>query len=257
MPDWSAKQYSRFEKERTLPALDLVNSIIVDEVKSIIDIGCGIGNSTAVLRKTFSKAKIVGVDSSEDMLNTAKKNNPDVEFIKLDAGKELNSISSHFDIVFSNACIQWIPEHRKLLKNLMALLNSNGVLAIQIPQQLKHPMHNVIRSVAESDKWKHKITIPRLFYTLTEEEYFCILSELSNDFRIWETTYFHDMPSHKSIVEWYKGTGMRPFLEQLNDVDKIEFEYDVLSETAKIYPIQNNNHIIFRFPRLFFTARKF
>lgn len=257
MLEWNAEQYSKFEKERTLPAVDLANSIHINNPKKIIDIGCGIGNSTAVLRKKYPYAQIIGVDSSEDMLNTARKNNPEIEFIRLDAGKELTSLSADFDIVFSNACIQWIPNHRDLLKSLMTLLNHNGVLAIQIPQQKKHPMHKVIKAVAESEKWKYKITDKRVFFFLSEEEYYDILSELSSDFRIWETTYYFDMPSHSSIIEWYKGTGLRPYLEQLNDTDKNSFEYDVLQETKMIYPLQSNNRIIFRFPRLFFTAVKF
>ena len=256
MPEWSAEQYSKFEKERTLPAVDLADSIRVNDPEKIIDIGCGIGNSTAVLRKKYPKAQIVGADSSEDMLNTARKNYPEIEFIKLDVATELASLSSDFDIVFSNACIQWIPDHRELLKSLMTLLRPGGVLAVQIPRQKKHPMHGIINAVAGSEKWRYKIKNMRASNILTEEEYYDILSELSSDFRIWETTYFHDMPSHDSIIEWYKGTGLRPYLEQLNDTDKNSFEYDVLQETKKQYPLQRNGHIIFRFPRLFFLCRK-
>ena len=256
MPEWSAEQYSKFEKERTLPAVDLADAIHINDPKKIIDIGCGIGNSTAVLRKNFPHAQIIGADSSEDMLNTAKKDHPEIEFIKLDAEKELSGLSADFYIVFSNACIQWIPDHRKLLKSLMALLKPDGILAIQIPQQRKHPMHKVINAVAGTEKWRDKIKQTRVYNILSEEEYYDVLSELSGDLRIWETVYFHDMLSHSSIIEWYKGTGLRPYLEQLNDTDKQSFEHDVLQETEKVYPLQRNGHIIFRFPRLFFTAVK-
>ena len=254
MFEWNAEQYSKFKKERTLPAIDLANSINSENVRTALDVGCGIGNSTAVLKRRFPNAKIIGADHSDDMLVAARKNNPELEFRKLDASTDLVNISDQFDVVFSNACIQWIPNHRLLIKRLMGLLNENGTLAIQIPQQSKHPMHKIVKSVAESEKWKRKISASRGFHILTEEEYFDILSGLSGNFRMWETTYFHAMPSHQSIVEWYKGTGLRPFLEQLSDSDKGEFEKDVLTETQRYYPIQQNGEIIFRFPRLFMIA---
>lgn len=256
MSDWNSEQYSKFKRERTLPTVDLANAIITDNVKSVLDIGCGIGNSTAVIKKRFPEANVIGIDSSEDMLNSARRNNPNIEFIKLDAGKEIENITERFDVVFSNACIQWIPDHKNLLKNFMKLLNDDGILAIQTPQQYKHPMHKIIKNVCESNKWKNKISASRVFHNLKEDDYFDILSDISSDFRIWETTYFHQMPSHESIVEWYKGTSMRPFLSQLSDYDKEDFERDILTETKKFYSIQKSGQIIFKFPRLFFTAKK-
>ena len=256
MFEWNAKQYSKFEKERTLPSLDLVKAIDCKNVRTTLDIGCGIGNSTAVLKKYFPNAKIIGADSSEDMLTAARKNHSDIEFIKLDAEKELDTVSDRYDVVFSNACIQWIPEHHKLLRRMFNLLNDNGVLAIQTPQQSKHPVHGIITSLADSEKWRGKIHCKRVFYNLSENEYFDVLSELSDNFRIWEVVYFHSMPSHQAIAEWYKGTGLRPYLEQLTQNDKDEFLRDFSSEIKKIYPIQKNGEIIFRFPRLFFTVTK-
>lgn len=256
MPEWSAEQYSKFKTERTLPAIELVGAINNDNVRTALDVGCGTGNSTAALKKRFPNARIIGADNSDEMLTSARKNYPELEFIKLDAEKDIVNISDRYDVVFSNACIQWIPDHRLLLKRLMGLVEKGGTLAIQIPQQAKHPMHKIIKSVADSEKWAKKIPVSRLYYTLTAEEYFDILSELSGNFRMWETTYFHAMPSHQSIVEWYKGTGLRSYLEQLSDSDKAEFENDVLTETQRFYPVQQNGEIIFRFPRLFMIAVK-
>ena len=256
MIEWNAEQYSKFKKERTLPTIDLSNSINSENVRTALDVGCGIGNSTAVLKRRFPNAEIIGADNSDDMLNAARKNYPELEFIKLDAEKDIVNISDKYDVIFSNACIQWIPDHRLLIKRMMELLKEGGTLAIQIPQQAKHPMHRIVKSVAESEKWKQKLPVSRTFHTLTEEEYFDILSELSDNFRMWETAYFHTMPSHQSIVEWYKGTGLRPYLEQLGDSDRDEFEKDILTQTQRYYPVQQNGGILFRFPRLFMTAVK-
>ena len=95
-----------------------------------------------------------------------------------------------------------------------------------------------------------------MYNNLTENEYYDILSELTDNFRIWETTYFHSMPSYKSITEWYKGTGLKPYPEQLSADDREAFLNDILQCLTDIYPMQKNGEIIFRFPRLFFTAQK-
>ena len=158
MADWSAAQYSKFKMERTLPAIDLVNAIPCGNVRSVLDIGCGIGNSTAVLAKRFPNAQITGADNSEDMLAAARRENPGISFLKLDAETELDGIKERFDVVFSNARIQWIPNHRALLKSMFSLLRDGGVLAIQIPQQSKHPVHKILQSLSESEKWCDKLT---------------------------------------------------------------------------------------------------
>ena len=142
--------------------MDLSNAINAEDVKSVLDIGCGIGNSTAVLAKKFPHAGITGVDNSDDMLATAKKENPGIAFIKLDAEKELDRIKNRYDVVFSNACIQWIPNHHKLLRELFTLLNVGGILAVQIPQQSKHPVHSIMKSLSKSEKWKNKLRVERV-----------------------------------------------------------------------------------------------
>lgn len=256
MSEWSAAQYSKFKRERTIPAFDLANSIKYENPNSVLDIGCGTGNSTAVLAKKFPEAKITGADNSDDMLAAARKENPDIEFIKLDAETELDSIKNRYDIVFSNACIQWIPNHRRLLKNLFSLLNDGGILAVQIPLQSKHPVHSIMKSLSKSEKWKSKLRVERMYNNLSENEYYDVLSELTDNFRIWETTYFHSMPSYESIIEWYKGTGLRPYLEQLSADDQKAYSNDVMQCLRDTYPIQKNGEIIFRFPRLFFLAKK-
>ena len=120
----------------------------------------------------------------------------------------------------------------------------------------KEPIHMIIAELSSSLKWKNKFDNPRIFYNLTQSEYFDLLAEVSSDFSVWETIYCHRMPSHESIMEWYKGTGLRPYLEALSENDAREFEKDVFNEVVNAYPIQANGEIIFRFPRFFFTAVK-
>lgn len=254
MPNWNPIQYEKFFKDRTQPAIDLANRLEDFAPNSILDLGCGPGNSTKVLIDKFPTAKIIGADNSDEMLKKARELYPDIEFIYLDANGDLNEVNEKFDIVFSNACIQWLPNHNKLLPKLMTLLKPNGILAIQIPMQREHPVHIIINELVNTTKWNDKIT-PRQYNNLTTEEYFDVLSHISNDFEIWETTYCHRMPSYESIIEWYKGTGLRPYLEQLTENDSKEFINDVYSKLKHQYKVQNNGEILFRFPRLFFIIK--
>ena len=131
-----------------------------------------------------------------------------------------------------------------------------GTLAVQIPSQGKHPMHRLLNEVTHRAHWADRILSHRPYNELTEEEYFDILSENASDFRMWEITYFLRMPSCESILEWYRGTGLRPYLAQLSDEDKREFEAEILEGIREIYPVQRSGEIIFRFPRLFFIAKR-
>lgn len=253
---WNSEQYLKFKAERTQPAIDLANRITVQSPTDIIDIGCGPGNSTEILKKRYPNAAVVGADNSENMLEAARKKYPDIEFIICDASRDLGRLCGKFDIVFSNACIQWVPDHHKLLREMMSLLKEGGELAVQIPMNYDEPIHKIIGETASSEKWRDKFNDPRHFYTLTPEKYYDILSEISSDFSMWQTTYFHRMKSHSNIMEWYKSTGLRPYLETLSPADKEEFEKDIFTEVEKAYPKQANGEIIFRFPRLFFKAVK-
>lgn len=255
MADWNSAQYLKFKAQRTQPAVDLAARIDINP-SEFIDIGCGPGNSTRVVKNRFPSARAVGADYSENMLEAARKDNPDCEFIRLDAGGDLSEFSGKFDLVFSNACIQWIPNHRELLPKMFSMLKNGGELAVQIPVNYDEPIHKIIGSVSASEKWREKLTNPSIFHTLFESEYFDILSDLTSDFEMWKTVYCHRMPSHDSIIEWYKSTGLKPYLDALPDEEKEEFTNEVKREVEKAYPTQKNGEIIFRFPRLFFIAKR-
>jgi|SRR5680860_45317 len=254
MVDWNSVQYLKYEKERTQPAIDLVNRIPINNPKKIIDVGCGPGNSTEVLAKKFPNSYILGIDSSENMISTAKKNYPNFEFKVLDASTNLLALENDFDIVFSNACIQWIPNHNQLLENMLGLLKKGGVLAVQTPMNYDEPIHQIIGEISQSEKWREYLPDARIFFNLTQSDYFDVLSHLSANFSMWETIYCHVMKSHNDILEWYRGTGLRPYLALLNDNKKDEFEADILEHIVRRYPIQKTEEIIFRFPRFFFLA---
>ncbi len=256
MSDWNSEQYLRFKAQRTQPSVDLAERITSKAPREIIDIGCGPGNSTKVLKDRFPNAHIIGADNSENMLESARKNVPECEFISLDAGGELKEFEEKFDVVFSNACLQWIPNHARLIPNLFSMLKKDGVLAVQIPVQFEEPIHKIIAKTVNSGKWRGKFTNTRIFYTLSDGEYFDILSELTDDFEMWRTVYFHRMAGAESIIEWYKSTGLKPYLEALSDAESEVFLGEIRAQLEKEYTKQKNGEVIFRFPRLFFTAVK-
>lgn len=254
MTDWNAEQYLKFERQRTQPAIDLANRIFLKEPEKILDVGCGPGNSSRVLKDRFPAARVIGIDNSQNMLKKAMASHPDIEFRLFDAGSDLSGLGECFDIVFSNACLQWIPNHGQLIVRLMSILIKGGVLAVQIPYNFSEPIHEIIREVSSSDRWAGYFHGKRVFHTLSPGGYFDILAGITPDFEIWETTYYHVMQSHESIMEWYRGTGLRPYLDALPVQKRAEFEQEIFERLVKAYPKQRNGEIIFRFPRLFFMA---
>lgn len=253
MTTWDPAQYEKFIKDRTQPAADLADRLAALCPMNILDLGCGPGNSTRVLIDRFPCARVIGADNSREMLARAKEALPDTGFVYLDAGGDLSGIGEKFDIVFSNACLQWLPDHARLLPRLVSLLRPGGTFAVQIPMQSEHPVHIILSRLTASDKWKGRFA-PRRHNVLTTEQYFDVLSGISDRFEIWETVYCHRMPDIDSIIEWYRGTGLRPYLEQLTEDDTRKFTGDIQSELKKEYGTRANGEILFRFPRLFFTV---
>ena len=257
MSDWNARQYLKFQKERTQPALDLAARLEYDSPAKALDIGCGPGNSTAVVKARFPGARVIGVDSSQNMVETAQKDHPELEFIQWDITTDLDALPHDFDVVFSNACLQWVPDHPSLLPRLMGFLKPGGLLAVQIPMNYQEPIHRIIETTVSRSPWTEKIPYMRLFYTLTQEEYFDVLSRTASDFTLWQTTYLHRMPSHQAIMDWYSSTGLRPYLNAaVDEAAREEFYQEIFRQVQEAYPVQENGEIMFRFPRFFFIARK-
>jgi trans-aconitate 2-methyltransferase len=254
MADWNSEQYLKFADERTQPSIDLVNRIHIKAPQNIVDVGCGPGNSTQVLAEKFKGAHVLGVDNSSSMIESAKRAHPELDFKLCDASKNLPELGGGFDIVFSNACIQWVPNHHKLLRDMMALLKPGGVLAVQSPLQYELLIYQIVCEIASDEKWSGRFTGTDRFYNLKQNEYFDLLAEISSEFSMWETMYYHRLKSHSDILEWYRSTGLRPYLNVLDEAEQAEFLRDVLDKATRRYPAQKNGEVIFRFPRLFFVA---
>ncbi len=254
--DWNPDLYLKFDKERIQPSIDLVTRINCEKPEKIIDIGCGPGNSTQILAQRWPGAKILGIDNSSAMIDKAKSDYPHQEWMIMDAGND--EINEKFDLVFSNATIQWIPNHAELLKRFYNLLTSTGMIAIQLPLFFDMPIAKSITSIAKQNKWRSFTEgVTDLFTIHNSSEYYDFLSELYQSVELWESNYVHVMDSHESILEMIRSTGLRPYLDKLdNEEDKKDYEELVLEGIKKDYPLQKNGKVLFPFKRLFFIAHK-
>ena len=153
MTEWNSSQYTKFEKERTQPSIDLISRIEISP-KSILDIGCGPGNSTNQLKTHFPGSDIIGVDSSDNMLDRASTTYPDLRFIKCSIPNDLDALEK-FDLIFSNACLHWIPNHKGLLPRLMDKLNDGGALAVQMPLVQNAMFYKLLDELISDEKWEN------------------------------------------------------------------------------------------------------
>lgn len=257
MSDWKPDLYLTFEKERTQPSIDLVMKIENEKPKRIIDIGCGPGNSTYVLKNKWPNAEIIGLDNSEAMIKQASNKYKDIQWVCEDALSDISKFGT-FDIVFSNAVIQWIPNQHLLLSKLYQVVRKGGVLAVQVPCTKDMPIHTELMKLIEAPKWKKHFSSLASSYSIhTADFYYNSLCNLTHYIDLWETNYYHIMLDHKSIIKWYSGTGLRPYLDCFtNENKKKEFLDEYEDKLKKAYVLQKDKKVLFPFKRIFFVAKK-
>ncbi|MEG0857108.1 MAG: methyltransferase domain-containing protein [Terrisporobacter sp.] len=259
MLDWNPDLYLKFEKERTLPAKDLISRIEVINPKRILDVGCGSGNSTHALKKRWPNAEIIGLDNSVAMIEKARTLYDNTKFILQDASKDLSSLGK-FDIVFSNAAIQRIPNHDVLIKSLQNLLNDNGILAIQLPLVDEVKAQQALYELEHVKKYKQYLDGKSIrFNTKSTEYYYDILSSLfkPESIYIWSTTYTHAMDSLDDILKWYESTTLVPYFDAFQDDEVISnFKNNFYIKLKNVYFPRPNGSVLFNYERLFLVASK-
>ncbi|WP_316847313.1 trans-aconitate 2-methyltransferase [Pedobacter psychrodurus] len=253
---WSAAQYSKFEKERNRPVMDLLEHIPATDVKNAVDIGCGPGNSTELLQAKYPDAVVSGIDSSADMVAAAKKRMPNNSFELADITQW--RAEGTYDVIFANAALQWVPDHATLFPNLIGKLNNGGSLAVQMPDNFEEPTHRLMRAIASEDRWEGKlISASKRVAREGAEWYYENLRNKVNSLDIWRTIYFHPLQGGvKGIVEWLKGTGLRPYLNALDTAEQVLFIDRFEKELAKAYPVFDDGVVLLPYPRLFIVATR-
>jgi len=254
--DWSADQYLKFESERTRPSRDLLSQVPLRSPKRVVDLGCGPGNSTAVLLAQYPQAHIMGMDSSPAMIEKAKASLPNVEFT-LDDLKTYRP-SEPVDLMFSNAVFQWVPYENRIgiITNLIQTQQSGGVFAFQVPDNFMEPSHVAMRSVAEEGPWAATLSRLPLWRRpfQSPQELYDQIKPLCSDVNLWHTYYQHVLDDHEAIVEWVKGTGLRPFIDPLSSEERESFLKAYLDQIKKVYPSSYDGKVLLRYPRLFMVA---
>lgn len=251
---WDAELYLRFADERTQPARDLVARIALENPRRIVDLGCGPGNSTELLRERWPQASILGIDNSPEMIAAARAKHPRESWELADAATW--AAVPPCDLVFSNAALQWVPHHERLFPHLWAQVAAGGALAVQMPAHFDSPIHRLLLDVASTPRWRES-TSPAATAIVVRDPtfYYELLQPLATRLELWETTYHHVLAGHAAILEWMRGTGLRPFLEALTDEgQRREFEGLVLRGVRGGYPVQSDGRVLFPFRRIFLVA---
>ncbi|MGF6594632.1 trans-aconitate 2-methyltransferase [Pseudomonas sp. 2835] len=252
---WSAAQYSTFENERTRPVRDLVAALPNHTVASAVDLGCGPGNSTQVLASRYPEAQVTGLDSCEDMIAAARQRLPQLAFEVGDIGSW--SAAQGVNVILANASLQWLPDHALLYPHLVRQLTAGGSLAIQTPDNLDEPAHRQIREIAKLGRWAGKVGDLQLPPRHTAAYYYDVLSPHCRRVDVWRTTYYHPLAGGApAVVEWFKGSALRPYLAVLDAQEQADFLQYYLQAMEQAYPPAADGTVLLPFPRLFIVATR-
>jgi trans-aconitate 2-methyltransferase len=251
MPSWDQAQYAKFIDARTRPAQELLARVPLMAAARVVDLGCGPGNSTELLRARWPSAQLTGVDSSEEMLRSARAASPAIEWRQADL-RDYRA-EAPLDVLFANAVLHWLPDHARLFPALLDQLKPGGALAIQMPYNFEEPSHRAMREIAgpwaaltQRVQTASPVGTPAFYYDL--------LAPRASAVDIWQTRYEHVMADARAIVEWVKGTGLRPYLEALPEREREPYLTAYEARIAEVYPPRADGRRLFSFPRLFIVA---
>src|SRR5215471_901164 len=253
MHSWDAGQYLRFGAERTRSALDLLAHIDLAAPRRIVDLGCGPGNSTALLRERWPEAEITGLDSSADMLEAARRDHPGIKFALGDIAEW--APDEPYDLVFSNAALQWVGDHERLLPRLIEAVAPEGVFAVQMPSNYDFLTHKLMRQAAAEGPWRERLARARPPSPVKAPEfYYDLLAPRCARLTLWETNYIQVVGSIDAMIDWLRGTGLRPFLARLDAAEQPVFIDRYKALLAGAMPPRQDGKRLLPYPRLFFIA---
>ncbi|MEV4504908.1 trans-aconitate 2-methyltransferase [Streptomyces klenkii] len=255
-PVWDPEQYLRHSGPRTRPFHDLLARVPVHDPARIVDLGCGPGNVTTLLAERWPRARITGLDSSEEMLRQARERAPGIDFAWADLTSWVPDGS--YDLIISSATFQWVRGHEESFPAWAGALTPGGVFAFTVPGNFGEPSHVLLHELCESGAWRGRLGgLQRPGHVLTPAEYLERLAGLGLTVDAWETTYVHALPGEDAVLDWTKGTTLRPVLTALGDdeeaTSRFLAEYGALLREA--YP-SGRHGTLFPFRRIFVVARR-
>jgi trans-aconitate 2-methyltransferase len=251
---WDPQQYLRFGDERARPFRELVARIGTSDPRTVVDLGCGPGTLTVELADRWPAARIVGVDSSPEMIGTARHaSTPNVEYVEADVAAWRPP--EPVDVVVANALFQWVPDHVALFADLVGHLTDDGWFAFQVPGNFDARSHTRIRDLRRSTRWRHRLADTSHGAVHTPMTYARFFLGLGLAVDVWETTYVHVLAGDDAVLEWLKGTTLRPILALLDDAEQVEFLTELAERLRRDYP-PSGGVTLFPFRRIFVVAHQ-
>lgn len=250
---WDPAQYLRFADERLRPAVELLGRVAHEAASSVVDLGCGAGNVTRLLAQRWPGAHVTGVDSSSEMLERASREVPEIRWVHADIGSWRPDRPA--DVLFSNAALHWLPHHERLFPLLFGSVSPGGVFAVQMPTNFAAPQQTAIGEVVRAGAWRHRlepllretpVAAPRVYYDL--------LTAQGASVDVWETEYVHVLRGEDPVLEWTKGSALRPLLAALDPAEREDFEERYAALLRSAYPPRADGTTLFPFRRLFIVA---
>ena len=260
---WDPTQYARFGDERGRPFRDLLSRVGATEPSLVVDLGCGNGPLTLTLSERWPRAEVIGLDSSPEMLEEARRLDVDasVRWVQADLRDwDPSSLAAAPDVVVTNATLQWVPGHLDLIGRVVSTLAPGGWFAMQVPDNFGAPSHALMRDAAAAHRRSTDL-LPAVSRLAVEppETYLDLLAGFGCEVDVWSTTYLHVLdPAGEvddPVLEWVRGTGLRPLLAVLTDVDeREEFLADYRARLREAYP-RSAAGVVMPFRRTFAVAR--
>lgn len=254
---WDPAQYERFAAERERPARELLARLPTGfSPRQIWDLGCGPGRQALGLKSRYREARVHGLDSSAAMLEEARASGAEIDWREGDIGRWRPEAPA--DLILANASLQWLGDHPAVFPRLVRALAPGGVLAVQMPLAAESPRHGILGEVARQGPWAERLAgVARMSPLLSTEAYYDLLAADCGSVDIWTTTYLHALTGADAVLEWMKGTALRPYLGALDEpAMRAAFLAALGERLAAAYPRRSDGVTLLPFPRLFLIARR-
>jgi trans-aconitate 2-methyltransferase len=256
---WSPDQYLKFSDHRLRPALELLDRVPLTDPKLVYDIGCGAGEIARLMAERWPAATVIGLDSSKDMLQKSSAVSSRVRWVEADI--ETWRPDEAPDLIYTNAALQWVPGHETLFPRLVSFLQPGGVLAAQMPLSWSMPSHVMMReTLANGSPGGTPLGTDALRQTVARkwvdepEEYYDLLVGRTASLDIWSVEYLQILSGDDPVLEWVKGSGLRPILDSLEGAERQAYLEEYSRRLRTLYPLRPDGHTLYPFRRLFIVA---
>ena len=256
---WDPDRYLAYADERGRPFVDLLARVDAEAPRTVVDLGCGPGNLTALLARRWPGAAVTGVDSSPQMVEQARATDGitwEVGDLRDWVRPDPLALRAPVDVLVSNATLQWVPGHLDLLPGLVDRLAAGGWLAFQVPGNFGEPSHTIRTELAGRAPYAEHVRDVAVPASEEPETYLRALLDLGLEADVWETTYLHVLTGEDPVFTWVSGTGARPTLQALPDDLRVDFEAEFRERLREAYPPDADGRVVLPFRRIFAVARK-